>query len=106
MKNGHFNENWRSDDDTPMGGVSCGRGFTISWQNGALGQGNERKEPNGAFVEDVIDAVIRRLQEFQSSRFRGDENRRALESLRVALNHLNDRTKRRSSEGVEGTHKT
>ena len=50
MKQGHFKEHWVDDGDNPAGGVSTGRGFTISWQNGPLGRGNERKEPNGALL--------------------------------------------------------
>ena len=53
-------EHWTDSDGNPTGGVSSGRGFTISWQNGPLGRGEDRVEPNGAFVEDVIAAVIGR----------------------------------------------
>jgi len=49
-KIGHFSEHWRDDKGRPAGGVSSGRGFAISWQNGPLGRGNERRDPNGAFV--------------------------------------------------------
>ena len=42
-----------TDTDTdPAGGFVHGKGFRIDWQNGPLGRGNERQEPNGAFVED------------------------------------------------------
>jgi hypothetical protein len=105
MKHGHFNENWRDENGIPKGGVSCGRGFTISWQNGALGRGDDRSEPNGAFVEDVIQAVVRRLEEYQSTKFRCLENAAALAFLRDAALCLDNRTTRRETEGVEGTHK-
>ena len=57
MRQGHFEEHWSDKDGNPAGGVSSGRGFAISWQNGPLGRGVERREPNGAFVEDVIAAA-------------------------------------------------
>lgn len=101
--NGHFNENWFN-GDAPDGGVSCGRGFTISWQKGPLGRGNDRKEPNGAFVEDVLDAVIRRIEVYQDSKFNCSENADALEHLRSAAKRLDDRTRERELRKVEGTH--
>ena len=101
--NGHFNE-FHLDDGVPTGGISCGRGFTISWQNGALGRGNEKREPNGAFVEDVIDAVIRRIAAYQDSKFACPENADALASLRQAAKRLDDRTTSRETRDVEGTH--
>ena len=49
-----MNEHWVDENGNPAGGITQGVGFTISWQNGPLGTGEERKEPNGAFVENVI----------------------------------------------------
>ena len=88
----------------PAGGVSVGRGFTIAWQCGPLAAGGVRREPNGAFVEDVIQAVIGRLREYQSSKFACQENADALDCLESAAKFLNDRTKNREARGVEGTH--
>lgn len=65
MKQGHFEEHWCDADGNPAGGVSSGKGFVCSWQNGPLGRGNDRREPNGAFVEDVIQAVIGRIEFYQ-----------------------------------------
>ena len=84
MLHGHFSEHWHDEDGNPSGGVSSGRGFTISWQNGPLGRGNERQEPNGAFVEDVIQAVFRRIEHYQNSKFHCPENVDALLFLRKA----------------------
>ena len=58
---GFYDEHWLDENGKPAGGVSTGKGFTISWQNGPLvdtgseleSSKPERKEPNGAFVEDV-----------------------------------------------------
>src|SRR5262245_22224366 len=104
MKHGHFEQHWLGDDGNPAGGVSTGRGFTISWQHGPLGRGTERQEPNGAFVEDIIQAVIGRLEYYQSSRFACQENADALEALQMAAEALDRRTKDREARQVEGTH--
>ena len=111
MKIGHFSEHWithvAGPQDgmrlMPSGGVSTGRGFTISWQNGPLGRGADRREPNGAFVEDVIEACIKRI-EFYQEHFPCQENVDALDGLRLAAQRLDDRTKERELRAVEGTH--
>ena len=104
--NGHFHENWKHKDDSAIvtGGVSCGRGFTISWHHGPLGRGNDRQEPNGAFVEDVIEAARRRIAAFQDSKFACPENAEAIMGLQHALAALDKRTRERDSKGVEGTY--
>lgn len=101
---GFVSKHVRDPQDRPAGGVSAGIGFTIQWQNGPLGQGAERKAPNGAFVEDVIAACMDRLIEYQRSEFACGENKLAIDSLQRALDSLEDRTKRRVASGVEGTH--
>ena len=64
MKADYLSEHWNDENGNPAGGVSTVTGATISWQNGPLGkQGTpERKAPNGAFVETVIDMARDRLQ--------------------------------------------
>ena len=91
-------------DGNPTGGNVVGTGFTISWQNGPLGRGENRVEPNGAFVEDVIDAARQRIQFFQDGKFACDENRAALSYLNLALEALDSRTARREAANIEGTH--
>lgn len=103
-KQGFFDQHWLDENGRPAGGVTSGRGFTISWQNGPLGTGDDRREPNGAFVEDVIAAVISRIECYQRSEFANDYNAAALVSLRDAAMHLDRRTKDREARGVEGTH--
>ena len=105
MKQGHFQEHWSDEQGRPAGGVSSGRGFAISWQNGPLGRGNERREPNGAFVEDVIQAVIGRIEFYEESEFACDTNKEALAGLRQAAEALDRRTRDREARGVEGEHK-
>lgn len=104
MKHGFFEEHWSDEQKRPAGGVTSGRGFTISWQNGPLGRPHMRREPNGAFVEDVLAAVIARLDFYQASEFACEENAEALMRLRAAASILDLRTQRRESRGVEGTH--
>ena len=103
---GHYAQHWVNDQGNPAGGVSTGRGFTISWQNGPLGppHSQDRREPNGAFVEDVIQAVIGRLEHFQESRFNCAENASALQYLSMAAQVLDERTKDRETRQVEGTY--
>lgn len=63
-----------------------------------------RREPNGAFVEGVIEAAIGRLRFYQHSAFAGRENALALTKLEEALHWLNERTRAREERCVEGTH--
>lgn len=88
----------------PAGGVTYGPGLCISWQNGPLGRGDDRKEPNGCFVETVISAVIDRIEFYQAGKFRCPENQVAIDHLRTALGALEARTASREARSVEGTH--
>lgn len=92
------------DQGRPAGGYAKGVGLDIRWQNGPLGRGNDRMEPNGAFVETVIMVAIDRLQSYQYGQFACDENAQALEHLVAAYNVLGLRTLRRERAGVEGTY--
>ncbi len=107
MQIGFHAKNSVDENGNPAGGVVVGTGFTISWQDGPLGRGEDRKAPNGAFVEDVIAAVIQRIEHYQTAqngRFYCDENAAALASLTAALYALDERTKMREARQVEGTH--
>jgi len=88
----------------PAGGMTSSTGLVIQWQNGPLGRGEEREEPNGAFVETVIRAAIGRLQFYNEGQFRCRENSLAITHLEEALHWCNARTARREDEQVEGTH--
>ena len=92
------------ENSNPTGGSVSGLGIQIDWQNGPLGTGADRKEPNGAFVEGVISAAIQRLEFFQNSKFKCRENALAITKLEEALHWLNWRTAKRVDLGVEGTH--
>lgn len=99
---------YESIDDTdnqgnPAGGAVTGLGVSIKWQAGPL----QDNTPNGAFVEDIIEAVSNRLRFYQTAsdgRFACPENDAALQFLNMAQQQLRLRTAKRRSQGVEGTH--
>ena len=87
----------------PAGGHTSGVGIQITWQKGPLGRDGARKEPNGAFVEGVIQAAVGRLEHFQSTRFKCRENALAITKLEEALHWLQSRADDREKRGIEGT---
>ena len=93
------------EEGNPSGGSAEGIGVKIEWQNGPLGRGEERKEPNGAFVETIIDIARQRIQYYQNSKFSCRENAIAITKLEEALLWLTKRTADREARDVEGTHK-
>jgi len=95
------------ENGNPKGGVTVGVGINITWQDGPLGRGSDRKEPNGAFVEGVIQAAIGRLELYQranASTLACRENAIALTHLETALLWLEKRTREREEREVEGTY--
>jgi len=104
MQQGFKSEHFNDAEGRPAGGTTIGHGFTIGWQNGPLGRGDDRKEPNGAFVEDVIAAAKDRIDYYQASGFACGENQQAIDHLQQALDALNSRTARREAAQTEGTH--
>lgn len=96
----HFND----ENGNPAGGTTFGNGFAIGWQNGPLGRGEARLAPNGAFVEDIIEAAADRIRYYQGSRFACERNANALKHLELALEEINARTAEREARSVEGTH--
>ena len=100
LTSNHFNDV----NGNPGGGTTFGEGFTIAWQNGPLGRGKDRAAQNGAFVETIIKAAADRIEYYQDSRFKCEENAAALHHLNKAIEVLQSRTKSRKTQGVEGTH--
>lgn len=96
--------NVNDENGNPAGGYVEATGLRIDWQDGPLGRGEDRQEPNGAFVETVIAAAAQRIEYYQSSKFHCVENAVALGHLRAALEILNERTRAREGRDVEGTH--
>ncbi len=74
-------------DGEPDGGLAYGVGFTISWQRGRLRHINDNGnvEPNGAFVEDIVDVCINRLEHLQSTTAARAKNDMAIAHLKEAL---------------------
>lgn len=97
-------EHWLDENGNPAGGCTFGDGFAISWQNGPLGRGNDRKEPNGAFVENIINAAIDRIEFYQNSKFACESNANTIRFLEQALTSQQSRTANREARDVEGTH--
>lgn len=102
IKSSHFNDA----NGNPAGGTTEGRGISITWQNGPLGRSEDgsRIEPNGAFVEGVINAALDRLNYYQASKFNCRENALAITKLEEALHWCGHRTAKREAQKVEGTH--
>lgn len=94
------------DNGNPSGGVIVGEGLSIRWQDGPLGR--PPGKPNGAFVEDVIEAARQRLQFYQEAsegRFKCRENALAITKLEEAMHWLWARRMEREARGVQGEHK-
>lgn len=91
-------------DDNPAGGFTQGVGMRIDWQNGPLAVDGVRREPNGAFVEGVLQAALGRLRFYNDGKFRCRENSLAITHVEEALHWLEARTADREERGVEGTH--
>ena len=58
---------------------------------------------NGCHNEDVLDVIVKRLLGFQSGPFACRENALALTKLEEAKMWLEERTRRRQRQGIEGT---
>ncbi|MDE0014871.1 MAG: hypothetical protein OXU51_01705 [Candidatus Poribacteria bacterium] len=109
-KQGIFQQHWTDQNGNPAGGVATGKGICISYQNGPLGRigTDERKEPNGAFVEDVVAAARGRFEFYQEAsdgKFACEENAKCIALLKQVEEICQARTRRRVEAGVEGTHK-
>lgn len=88
----------------PTGGTTRATGIAINWQAGPLGRGADRREPNGAFVEGVLQSAADRLEFFQASKFACAENAAAIRCINAALSALESRTADREARQVEGAH--
>lgn len=91
----------------PAGGLVLGTGLKIDWQNGPLGRDADRQQPNGAFVETALSAVLQRIEFYQSAadgKFKCRENAIAITKIEEALLWLDKRTRDRETRQVEGTH--
>lgn len=90
-------------DDNPAGGHARGRGFHISWQDGPVNR-EAGEHASGAFVEDVLEALMNRMEFYQDSKFKCEENEAALRDLRSAYDNMLLRREDRKERGVLGKH--
>ncbi|MDA1636475.1 hypothetical protein PDK11_27160 [Bacillus cereus] len=72
--------------------------INIKFQEGPI----QDNEVNGAQIEDVIDTLVDRLQGFQKGGYPCRENALAITKLEEARLWLNERTRKRQEQGVEG----
>lgn len=72
---------------------------TIKFQCGPVKEFNR----NGVQIEDVIDLLVERLEGFQKGPFRCRTNALAITNLEQARMWLQERTRQRQKQGVEGT---
>ena len=73
----------------------------MKFQTGPVDVEGGRK---GAFIEDLLEVVIDRLQWYQAGQFSCRENAIALTHIETAPLWLNERTRKRQERGVEGTY--
>ena len=78
--------------------------FRIRWQDGPVNR-DAGEQPNGAFVEDVLEVCKLRLKAYQDSPFSCQENENAISFIEGAIGELNRRMDDRASGGVLGTDK-
>lgn len=99
-------ENYTDANGNPTGGLAIGVGFEISWQYGPTRDPETlRKVPQtGAFVEDVAQAIIQRIEFYQGSKFASPFNEAALDHFRRGLVALESRRRDREARGVDGLH--
>ncbi|HHB2481357.1 TPA: hypothetical protein ACORDH_002808 [Bacillus cereus] len=72
--------------------------INIKFQEGAI----QEHGANGAQIEDVIDVLVERLEGFQKGGYPCRENSLAITKLEEARMWLNERTRKRQEQGVEG----
>ena len=97
-------QSYTDGDGHAAGGVDTGVGYCIAWQHGPRGRGPNRRVQTGAMPEDVLNAVIRRLEWLQMGPMHCDENKAALKGLREAKGALLRRERTRTDQGVEGVY--
>lgn len=100
-------ENHVDGEGMPSGGKVRGIGMDIDWQKGPLVIDGKRRVQNGAFVEDVLKAVIQRVKHYQvvaEGKFACRENALAITHMEEALHWMQHRQAEREGRGVAGTH--
>lgn len=73
--------------------------INIKFQEGPV----KERGVNGCQIEEVIDVLVVRLKNFQNGMFRCRENALTITKLEEAKLWLQERTRKRKEQGVEGT---
>lgn len=73
--------------------------ISVKWQEGPIKEAGE----NGAQVEDVIEVAVERLRALNVPPHACRENSLAITKLEEARMWLDERTRKRVAQGVEGT---
>lgn len=92
--------NFLDEEQRPAGGTVESQGVMIDWQDGPVQDG----EPNGAFVEDIIEIAQRRLEFYQSGKYACTENATAIGALEHARHALAERIEKRQAAGTFNTY--
>lgn len=100
---------WLDVTGNPDGGITEGVGVTISWQRGPLvkkdGVGNTHVvQPNGAFVETILQMAMDRLKFYQTTKFECEENDSAIMYIEDAIKCIQIRATKRTEAKKVGTH--
>ncbi len=110
VKNSKFTQNYTNVYCEDNWNYNAPHNFTILGKEGnKLSEIHFQEGPikevgiNGVNNEDLLLMVITRLEAFQNSDYRCEENQQALDSLYDAVDCLRNRTNRRISEHKEGT---
>ena len=74
--------------------------ISLQFQSGPV---KEQDGRDGCQIEDVLQVLIDRLTVYQQGNYRCRENSIAITKMEEAKLWLQDRTRRRTEEGVEGT---
>ena len=99
--------NYTDADGNPSSGYATGPGLSVIFQDGPRGKlpDGTLAPANAAFVEDLLVAAYQRLQFFQESKYKHDDNGKAMNLIAQAINALGNRAKERAARGVLGLNK-
>jgi hypothetical protein len=101
----YHGRHYTTQEGAPDGGVAHGYWFTLCWQRGPLrNPDGTTNEPNGAFLVDVINAVLDRLEFYKRINATHLYDDRAIELVGRAVEVLRSRIARRDRAGTLGTH--
>jgi hypothetical protein len=96
--------NFTDGEENPDGGHTEGCGLSIRWQRGAL-DFDDDVPWNGCFMVTLLESAQRRLEYYQETKFKCDDNEEALGHIKSAIKVLNRRQVERFCRGVRGGHK-